>query len=97
MDVPNRRKCATVHNLLGIVMAQSGKTEANRPSILSPVALLGDRPGDKLARGQVGTVVEDLDGGAVLVEFSDDQGRAYGIVPCLRAELIVLHYVPESV
>ena len=78
-------------------MVRSGKTEANNPSVLSPVALLNDLPKDKLARGQVGTVVEDIDGSTVLVEFSDDQGRAYGIVPCPRAELIVLHYVPEGV
>ncbi len=75
----------------------AGKSETERPSILSAVALLNDRPADKLARGQVGTVVEDLDGGTVLVEFSDDQGRAYGIVSCPRSELIVLHYVPEGV
>ncbi len=78
-------------------MTGSGKSETDAPPMLSAVALLNDRPKDKLARGQVGTVVEDLDGSTVLVEFSDDQGRAYGIVPCPRSELIVLHYVPEGV
>jgi hypothetical protein len=32
----------------------------------------------------------------LLVEFSDDEGRAYAIVPCPRADLLVLHYVPEA-
>jgi hypothetical protein len=32
----------------------------------------------------------------VLVEFSDDQGRAYAITPLPVAELLVLHYVPRA-
>jgi hypothetical protein len=32
----------------------------------------------------------------VLVEFADDQGRAYAIAPLPRAELLKLHYVPEA-
>lgn len=66
------------------------------PSVLDVVALLADRPSEGLARGQVGTVVEALDGGTVLVEFSDDEGRAYAIAPCLRSELLVLHYEPQD-
>jgi hypothetical protein len=31
-----------------------------------------------------------------LVEFSDEKGRAYAVVPCPRAALLVLHYVPEA-
>jgi hypothetical protein len=69
----------------------------NRPSVLDVVALLADLPAVGLARGQVGTVVELLDEQTVLVEFSDDDGRAYAIVPCPRANLLVLHYVPEAV
>ena len=45
------------------------------PSSLDVVALLADRPADALTRGQVGTVVEALKDGAVLVEFSNDAGR----------------------
>ena len=59
------------------------------------VALLTDLPAEGLARGQVGTIVEQLDDRTLLVEFSDDQGRAYAIAPCPRPELLVLHYVPE--
>jgi hypothetical protein len=66
------------------------------PSVLDVVALLADLRAQKLARGQVGTVVEELGDEIVLVEFSDDQGRAYAVVPCPRAELLLLHYVPEA-
>lgn len=60
------------------------------------VALLTDLPAQGLSRGQVGTVVEPLDEATVLVEFTDDQGRAYAIAPCPRLELLVLHYVPQA-
>jgi hypothetical protein len=67
------------------------------PILFNVVALLIDLPAVGLARGQVGTVVESLDEKTTLVEFSDDDGRAYVVVPCPRAELLVLHYVPEAV
>jgi hypothetical protein len=63
---------------------------------LDVVALLADLPAVGLARGQVGTVVEALNGETALVEFSGDDGRAYAVVPCLHADLLVLHYVPEA-
>jgi uncharacterized protein DUF4926 len=66
------------------------------PSLFDAVALLTDRPAQRLARGQVGTIVEQLDDKTVLVEFSDDHGRAYAVAPCPRAELLVLHYVPAA-
>ena len=50
----------------------------------------------RLALGQVGTIVEQLDDKTLLVEFSDDQGRAYAVVTCPREDLLVLHYVPEA-
>jgi hypothetical protein len=84
-----------VCNLLDSVMAQE-HAERSRASVLDAVALLTDHPGEGLARGQVGTVVESLDHQTVLVEFSDDDGRAYAIAPCRRAELLVLHYEPEA-
>jgi Domain of unknown function (DUF4926) len=73
-------------------------THANgkEPSLLDVVALLAERPADALTRGQVGTVVETLKDDAVLVEFSDDQGRPYAVVPCGRSELLVLHYEPQA-
>ena len=66
------------------------------PSVLDAVALLADRPSEGLSRGQVGTVVESLDNETMLVEFSDDEGRAYAIVPCPGSELLVLHYEPQA-
>ena len=74
-----------------------GKKRANseKPSLLDAVALLTDLPAQGLLRGQVGTVVEQLDHRTLLVEFSDDEGRAYAVAPCPRTALLVLHYVPE--
>ncbi len=69
----------------------------SRSAVLDPVVLLADVPAEGLARGQVGTVVERLDDATMLVEFSDDEGRAYAVVPCPRVDLLVLHYVPEAV
>jgi len=70
-------------------------TQSERPAALDVVALLTDLPAQRLARGQVGTIVEQLDDKTLLVEFSDEQGRAYAVAPCPRADLLVLHYVPE--
>ena len=30
------------------------------------------------------------------MEFSDEQGRGYAVAPCPRADLLLLHYVPEA-
>ena len=65
-------------------------------AVLDVVALLTPLPSHKLGRGQVGTVVERLDEKTVLVEFSDDDGRAYALAPCQQDQLLVLHYLPEA-
>jgi hypothetical protein len=80
--------------MLGVVMNRRTRNEA--PSPLDVVALLKDLPAPGLARGQVGTAVEQLDDQTWLVEFSDDEGRAYAVAQCRAAELLVLHYVPEA-
>ncbi len=64
--------------------------------LLDVVALVEDVPEYKLSRGQVGTVVEELSAAAVLVEFSDDQGKTYAIHPFTRQQLIVLHFEPSE-
>ena len=64
--------------------------------LLDVVALIEDIPAKGLRRGQVGTVVELLAPNVFEVEFSDDEGRAYAIVPCPRSELLILHYVPQA-
>lgn len=70
--------------------------DQTRPSLLDVVALLQDVPERGLARGQVGTVVEGLGENTALVEFSDDEGRAYAIAPLPLAKLLVLHYEPHG-
>jgi Domain of unknown function (DUF4926) len=77
-------------------MKAKKQTKSEAPFVLDVVALLSDLSAERLARGQVGTIVEQLDDRTFLVEFSDDQGRAYAVAPCPRAELLVLHYVPEA-
>jgi hypothetical protein len=78
-------------------MKEKRSAKNEQPSLLDVVALLTDLPVQPLVRGQVGTIVERLDDETLLVEFSDDQGRAYAVAPCPRADLLVLHYVPEAV
>jgi hypothetical protein len=82
--------------MLGAMMKAKTRARDGGPSLLDVVALLSDVPAQRLARGQVGTIVEELDDESSLVEFSDEQGRAYALAPCPRTELLVLHYVPEA-
>ena len=64
--------------------------------LLATVALTEDLPGENLCKGQVGTVVELLAPGAFLVEFSDDDGWTYAVVPLKIHQLLVLHYKPSE-
>lgn len=61
---------------------------------LDVVALTGDLPDHGLVRGQVGTVVEILSSDVFEVEFSDDQGKTYAMLPLKGEQLIVLHTGP---
>lgn len=72
-----------------------GRPKSEAPSVLDVVALLHDLPTKGLERGQVGTIVEQLDETTLLVEFSDDHGKTYAIAPCPGSDLLVLRYVPE--
>lgn len=94
--VRNERERAEVRHMLGAMMKAKKGARSDRPSVLDVVALLTDLPAQRLVRGQVGTIVEQLDEKTLLVEFSDEQGRAYAVAPCLRADLLALHYVPEA-
>lgn len=62
--------------------------------LLDLVALLSDVPVRGLLRGQVGTVVELLDG-AYEVEFSDDEGKTYAELALPADHLLVLHHRPR--
>ena len=68
---------------------------AREIELLDTVALLQDLPEAGLQRGQVGTVVEELDPGVFEVEFSDDQGRTYASLAVETSRLLGLLY--ESV
>jgi hypothetical protein len=65
------------------------------PQLLDVIALLSDVPAHKLVRGQVGTIVEILDG-AYEVEFSDDEGRTYAELALPANQLLVLHHRPQQ-
>lgn len=58
------------------------------------VALTDNLPAEGLVRGQVGTIVEMLSPGVFEVEFSDDQGKTYAMLPLKAEQLIVLHHAP---
>ena len=58
------------------------------------VALTEDIPDRGLQRGQVGTVVELLGLGVFEVEFVDNDGRTYAMIPLKSSQLLVLHYQP---
>ena len=55
--------------------------------LLDVVEVLQDFPEQKVAKGQVGTVVEELDSNTVLVEFADRNGIALAILPIPMASL----------
>lgn len=66
--------------------------------LLDVVALAVDLPEYNLWRGQVGTVVEILAGGAAVeVEFSDREGRTYESVGLRPDQIMVLRYEPLTV
>jgi Domain of unknown function (DUF4926) len=62
--------------------------------VLDVVALTEDVPDRGLLRGQVGTVVESLGPGMFEVEFADNDGRTYAMLPLKSSQLLVLHYQP---
>jgi membrane protein implicated in regulation of membrane protease activity len=62
--------------------------------VLDVVAVLKDLPEHGLVRGQVGTVVEKLADGTYEVEFSDDEGRTYALLPLHAGQLMRLHHRP---
>ena len=64
-------------------------------NILDEVATLRSFPDHRLQKGQVGTVLEELDGEHVLVEFADMDGVAFTITPISARYLIALRRAPE--
>jgi hypothetical protein len=71
----------------------------NRIAPLSPVALIEDVPKQSLTKGQIGTVVEFLQGDgeeALLVEFSDETGQTYAMIDLKADQLVALHRNTEA-
>jgi hypothetical protein len=62
--------------------------------LLDVVALTEDLPDYGLAEGQVGTVVETLAPKVFEVEFVDDQGHTYALLPLREDQLLLLVYAP---
>lgn len=65
-----------------------------KPRLLDVVALLADLPEHGLVRGQVGNVVEILDG-ACEVEFSDEAGKTYAEFAMKPAHLLLPYHRPQ--
>ena len=62
--------------------------------LLSVVALVEDMLEKGLVRGQVGTVVENLEPGVYEVEFIDDSGQTYASLALHANQLLRLHHEP---
>ena len=60
--------------------------------LLDVVALLEDKPDERLISGQVGTVVEVLAPDVFEVEFLDSQGQTVALTELKRPELLVLRH-----
>jgi hypothetical protein len=70
---------------------------ADPVNLLDVVALTVDLPEVNLRRGQVGTIVDTLAGGAAFeVEFSDRQGRTYASLGLRPDQMMVLRYEPVT-
>jgi len=63
-------------------------------SVLDVVTLTQDLPPQKLVRGQMGTVVEQLALNAFEVEFVASDGTTYALLPLRAGQMMVLHYEP---
>jgi hypothetical protein len=62
--------------------------------LLDIVALKADLPQHNLLAGQVGTIDEILAPNVYEVEFSDDDGQTYAMLPLHRPQLLRLNYQP---
>ena len=63
--------------------------------LLSVVALTEDGLAKDLRRGQVGTIVETLGPDVYEVEFNDDHGRTYAMLPVRSSSLMRLFHEPK--
>ena len=59
--------------------------------LLDVVALLKEKPENKLLRGQIGTVVERYTDTEFEVEFSDNNGKTISMLTLTTDEVMLLH------
>ncbi len=66
--------------------------------LLDVVAIKKDLPDNNLMAGQVGTIVEILAPEVYEVDFSDDDGQTYAMLPLHSSQLLKLKYqsTPEN-
>lgn len=72
----------------------SGLYHGNAMKMFDVVASLQDLPQQQVVKGQVGTVLEELDNDHVLVEFADVNGVAYAIATIPMGQLMKLKHAP---
>ncbi|MBD1915775.1 MULTISPECIES: DUF4926 domain-containing protein [Cyanophyceae] len=65
--------------------------------LLDVVALKHDLPEHNLTAGQVGTLVEHLASNVYEVDFSDDDGQTYAMLPLHTSQLLKLYYSANDV
>lgn len=63
---------------------------------LDIVALKEPLPDHHLLQGQVGTIVELLAPDVYEVDFSDNHGQTYAMLPLHTSQLLKLHYTPTN-
>ena len=64
--------------------------------VLDVVALLHDQPDKKILKGQVGTVVEQLDENVFEVEFVNTKGETIALEEIHADNLFLLHFEIEK-
>jgi hypothetical protein len=72
-------------------------TTLNQLQLLDVVALKYALPENALLAGQVGTIVELLAPNVYEVDFSDDNGQTYAMLPLHTSQLLKLRYTPENI
>ncbi len=68
----------------------------NQLQLLDVIALKASLPEHHLSAGQVGTIVEFLAPDVYEVDFSDDEGQTYAMLPLHSSQLLKLRYAPEE-
>ena len=63
--------------------------------LFDTVAMLKDSPENKVVKGQVGSIVEELQNGVFEVEFVDKYGETIASIAINETELMLLHFEME--